>query len=100
MLDLSYVKLLLSSWKIYNVQFEGVVYQQIGYPMGTKCAPLIVDWFLFCYDRDFMSNLHKCKQYNIIDRFNETFRYLDDIFIIDNPELRNIFLVYIQRNFI
>ena len=31
--------------------------------MGTNCAPLIADLFLFCYERDFMSNLHKSKQY-------------------------------------
>ena len=42
------------------VQFEGIVYQQkVGIPMGTNCAPLIADFFLFCYQRDFMSNLHK-----------------------------------------
>ena len=34
----------------------------------------------------FMSNLHKSKQYNLIDMFNDTSSYLDDIFIIDNPE--------------
>ena len=34
------------------VQFEGMVYQQIGgIPMGTNCAPLITDLFLFCYER-------------------------------------------------
>ena len=40
------------------VQFDGMVYQQIvGIPMGTNCAPLISDLFLYCYKRDFMSNL-------------------------------------------
>ena len=33
-----------------------------------------------------MSNLHKSKQYDLIDMFNDTSRYLDDIFTIDNPE--------------
>ena len=33
-----------------------------------------------------MSNLHKSKQYDLIDMFNDTPRYLDDIFTIDNPE--------------
>ena len=35
-----------------------------------------------------MSNLHKSKQYDLIDMFNDTSRYLDDIFTIDNPEFR------------
>ena len=69
------------------MQFEGMVYQQIvGIPMGTNSAPHIADLFLFCYERDFMSNLHKSKRYDLIDMFNDTSRYLDDIFTIDNPE--------------
>ena len=33
-----------------------------------------------------MSNLHPSKQYELIDMFYDTSRYLDDIFTIDNPE--------------
>ena len=29
----------------------------VGIPMGTNCAPLVADLFLFCYDRDFMLSL-------------------------------------------
>ena len=66
------------------VQFDGMVYQQIvGIPMGTNCAPLIADLFLYCYERDFMSNLQKSKRFDLIDKFNDTSRYLDDIFTID-----------------
>ena len=60
----SYVKLFFPMENIYMlyVQFEGMVYQQIvGIPMGLNCAPLKADMFLFCYERDFMSNLHKSK---------------------------------------
>ena len=67
------------------VQFDGMVYQQIvGIPMGTNCAPLRADLFLLCYERDFMSNLPKSKRFDFIDKFNDTSRYLDDIFTIDN----------------
>ena len=69
------------------VQFDDMVYQQIvGIPMGTNCAPLIADLFLYCYERDFMSDLQKSKRHDLIDMFNDTSRYLDDIFTIDNPE--------------
>ena len=69
------------------VQFDGMVYQQIvGIPIGTNCAPLIADLFLYCYERDFMSDLQKSKSHDLIDMFNDTSRYLDDIFTIDNPE--------------
>ena len=33
-----------------------------------------------------MSYLHKSKQYDLKDMFNDISRYLDDIFTIDNPE--------------
>ena len=69
------------------MQFDGMVYQQIVWiPMGTNCAPLIADLFLYCYERDFMSDLYKSKRFDLIDMFNDTSQYIDDIFTIDNPE--------------
>ena len=81
------------------VQLGGMVYQQIvGIPMGTNCAPLIADLLLYCVERDFMSHLHKSKRCDFIDMFNDTSRYIDDIFTIDTMNLRNIFLINIQQN--
>ena len=81
---------LQSDWlksQSFPFEFDGMVYQQIvGIPMGTNCAPLIADLFLYCYERDFMSDLQKSKRHDLIDMFNDTSRYLDDIFTIDNPE--------------
>ena len=37
-------------------------------PMGTNCAPLIADLFLYCCERDFMYHLHKFKRYDLIDK--------------------------------
>ena len=74
------------------VQFDDMIYQQIvGIPMGTNCTPLIADLFLYFYDRDFMSDLHKSKRHDLIDMFNATSRYLDDMLNIDNPELEKYF---------
>ena len=53
--------------------------------MGTKCAPLVADLFLFCYERDIMLSLSDNNQADIIEAFNSTFRYLDDLLNIDNP---------------
>ena len=53
--------------------------------MGTNCAPLVADLFLFCYERDFMSSLSDNNQTDIIEAINSTSRYLDDLLIIDNP---------------
>ena len=35
------------------IRFGSKLYRQIiGIPMGTNCAPLVADLFLFCYERD------------------------------------------------
>ena len=39
------------------VVFAGKVFQQIiGIPMGTNCAPLLADIFLYSYEAEFNSN--------------------------------------------
>ena len=58
--------------------------------MGTNCAPLVADLFLFCYERDFMMSLSDDKQADVIDAFNTTSRYLDDILNINNVYLDNM----------
>ena len=58
--------------------------------MGTYCAPLVADVFLFCYEREFMVSLSDDKQADVIDAFNTTSRYLDDISNINNVYFDNI----------
>ena len=58
--------------------------------MGTNCAPLVADLFLFCYERDFMMSLSDDKQADVIDAFNTTSRYLDDILNINNVYFENM----------
>ena len=61
------------------------LYRQIvEIAMGTNCAPLVADVFLFLlwerlYDVSFW-----CMQADIIDGFNTTSRYLDNILNINN----------------
>ena len=67
------------------IRFGSKLYRRIvGIPMGTNCAPLLADLFLFCYERDFMLSLSKDNQSDVIDAFNSTSRYLDDLLNIDN----------------
>ena len=58
--------------------------QTVGIPIGTNCAPLVADLFLFCYERYFMKSLSRENQTDIIEAFNSTSRYLDDLLNIDN----------------
>ena len=56
--------------------------------MGTNCAFLcaflVADLFLLCYERDFMLSLSDANQSEVIEAFNSTSRYLDDLLNIDN----------------
>ena len=52
--------------------------------MGTNCAPLVADLFLFCYEKDFMLFLSDANQSEVIEAFTSTSRYLDDLLNIRN----------------
>ena len=67
------------------IRFGSKLYRQIvGIPMGTNCAPLVADLFLFYYERDFMLSLSDANQSKVIEAFSSTSRYLDDLLNIDN----------------
>ena len=53
------------------IRFGSKLYRQIvDIPMGTNCTPLVADFFLFCYERDFMLSLSDNNQIDIIEAFN------------------------------
>ena len=67
-----------------NIRLSSELYRQIvGISMGTNSAPLVADFF--CFERDFMLSLSDKNQVDIIETFNSTSRYLDDLLNIDNP---------------
>ena len=67
------------------IRFGSKLYRQIlNTPMGTNCAPLVADLFLFCYEREFMLSPSEDTQSDVIEACNSTSRYLDDLLSIDN----------------
>ena len=73
------------------IRFGTKLYRQVvGIPMGTNCAPVAADLFLFCYERDFIMSLSDDKQADVIDALNTTSRYLDDILNINNVYFDNM----------
>ena len=70
------------------VEFGGQIFQQsVGIPMGTNCAPLLADLFLYSYEAEFIENLLKDKKNKRVAKsFNFTFRYIDDVLSINNPK--------------
>jgi hypothetical protein len=53
--------------------------------LGTKCAPLPTDLFLYSYEAEFM---HKpIKGFTDTKYFNLTYRYINDVLFTNNPNL-------------
>ena len=72
------------------VVFAGKVFQQIvGIPMGTNCAPLLADIFLYSYEADFIQSLLSAGKKRLASQFNFTYRYIDDVLSINNPDFEN-----------
>ena len=68
--------------------------------MDTNNDPLVADLFLFCYERDFMLSLSDKNQTDkIIEAFNSTYRYLDDLLNNDNPYFEQmVSLILLKRS--
>ena len=72
------------------VVFGGKVFQQIvGIPMGTNCAPLLADIFLYSYEAEFIQSLLSTGKKKLASQFNFTYRYIDDVLSINNPDFEN-----------
>ena len=70
--------------------------QCIGIPMGTDCAPLLANLFLFYYEYKYMKWLMK-DNFQLARMFSHTVRYIDDLLTLNNPyfieEISNIYPV-------
>ena len=71
------------------VRFGNSVFRQvIGIPMGTNSAPLLADLSLHTFEYDFMVKTMKQDTTKAI-QFRNTFRYIDDLFSINNVDFGN-----------
>ena len=72
------------------VVFAGKVFQQtVGISMGTNCAPLLADVFLYSYEADFIQSLLSAGKKHLAPRFNLIYRYIDDVLSINNQEFEH-----------
>ena len=72
------------------VVFAGKLFQQIvGISMGTNCAPLLADTFLYSYEAEFIQSSLSTGRKQFASRFNFTYRYIDDVLSINNTEFEN-----------
>ena len=70
------------------VRFGDNVYRQvIGIPLGTYCAPLIADlFFVLLWVTIYVKTSKDPLKQHLIQKFNNTFRYLDDILAPNNDD--------------
>ena len=75
-------------------QFGGCLFSQaIGIPMGTNCAPLLADLFLYSYEKEFLHNMIRNGHRRLARSFNLCYRYIDDLIVFNNKK----FLDYLKE---
>ena len=76
---------LLSSLAHLGVRKATSIQQTVGIPMGTNCAPLLADLFLYSYENEFLGKLIKeGKTKKLARKFNFSYRYIDDLISFNN----------------
>ena len=71
------------------VRFGGQLFQQmVGIPMGTNCAPLLADLFLYSYENEFLDKLIKEGKRKLARRFSLSYRYIDDLISFNNKRFK------------
>ena len=76
------------------VQFGGRLFRQvIGIPMGTNCAPLLADLFLYSYENEFLDNMIRSGHRRLARSFTLCYRYIDDLIVFNNKK----FLDYLKE---
>ena len=61
--------------------------------MGTNCAPLLADLFLYSYENEFLDNMIRSGHRRLARSFNLCYRYTDDLIVFNNKK----FLDYLKE---
>ena len=64
--------------------------QCIGIPVGTNCAPLLANLFLYSYEVEFLRSLKKSNK-KLAKAFNLTSRHINDLISINNSRFKQSF---------
>ena len=72
---------------IYINTGNHLFWQCIGISMGTNCAPLLANLFLYSYEAEYLRSTKKSNK-KLAKAFNLTSRYTDDLISINNPSFK------------
>ena len=76
------------------VQFGGCLFHQvIGIPIGTNCAPLLADLFLYSYENEFLDNMIRSGHRRLARSFNLCCRYINNLIVFNDTK----FLDYLKE---
>ena len=75
-----------------------VLWQKIGIPMGTNCAPFLANLYCYTYELSFVKLLvhspqartRGSRKYRWIRGMHETSRYIDNLLTLNFPEFRQV----------
>ena len=71
------------------VRFGGQFFRQmVGIPMGTNCAPILADLFLYSYENEFLDKLVKEGKRKLARKFNLSYRYINDLISFNNKRFK------------
>ena len=80
----------LNQWLSSNcfVTLGNRVWQQIsGIPMGFSCSPLWCNMYFLYYETCFIARLAALGRSDLMRRFRHSFRYIDDLCILNNGDI-------------
>ena len=70
------------------VRFGGQLFRQtVGILMGTNCAPLLADLFLYSYENESLYKLIKEGKRKLARKFNLSYRYIDELISFNDKGL-------------
>ena len=60
----------------------------VGTPVGTNCALLLAELFLYSYENEFLDKLIKEGERKLARKFNLSYRYIDDLISFNNKRFK------------
>ena len=71
------------------VKYGGQLFRKmVGIPMGTNCAPLLADLFLYSYENEVLDKLIKEGKRKLARKFSLSYRYIDDLISFNNKRFK------------
>ena len=71
-----------------NIWFGGQLFRQMAFLLGTNCAPLLANSFLYSYENEFLDKLIKEGKRKLARKFNLSYRSIDDLISFNNKRYK------------